>query len=48
MNFEFEPGKSAVNLAKHGIDFVTAQAIWSDPDRLVERRDQDARPAPAP
>jgi hypothetical protein len=34
MDFEFDPGKSTANLAKHGIDFVTAQAIWNDPDRL--------------
>jgi hypothetical protein len=31
---EFDPVKSAANLAKHGIDFVAAQAIWEDPDRL--------------
>jgi uncharacterized DUF497 family protein len=23
-----------MNLAKHGIDFVAAQALWQDPDRL--------------
>ncbi len=34
MDFEFDPAKSAANLAKHGIDFVAAQAIWEDPDRL--------------
>ena len=32
--FEFDPGKSAQNQAKHGIDFVEAQALWRDPDRL--------------
>jgi uncharacterized protein len=26
--FEFDPGKSATNLAKHGIDFVVAQNLW--------------------
>ena len=26
--------KSAANKAKHGIDFVEAQALWSDPDRI--------------
>ena len=26
--------KSAANKAKHGIDFVEAQALWNDPDRL--------------
>ena len=34
MDFEFDPAKSAANLAKHGIDFVTAQALWRDPNRL--------------
>ena len=34
MEFEFDPAKSAANLAKHGIDFVEAPAIWADPDRL--------------
>jgi uncharacterized DUF497 family protein len=34
MPFEFDPKKSAANLAKHGIDFVEAQVIGSDPDRL--------------
>ena len=34
MRFEFDPAKSAANKVKHGIDFVEAQAIWNDPDRL--------------
>lgn len=34
MRFEFDPAKSAANRAKHGIDFVEAQAIWEDPDRI--------------
>ncbi len=34
MDFEFDPVKSAANLRKHGIDFVDAQALWSDPERL--------------
>ena len=34
MRFEFDPQKSAANKGKHGIDFVEAQAIWEDPDRL--------------
>ncbi len=33
--FEFDPDKIAVNLAKHGIDFEAAQALWSDDLRLV-------------
>src|SRR5260221_112964 len=34
MPFEFDPLKSAANKAKHGIDFVEAQALWSDPERV--------------
>ena len=34
MSFEFDQAKSAANRAKHGINFVAAQAIWKDPDRL--------------
>jgi len=34
MPFEFDAEKSAANKAKHGIDFVQAQEIWTDPDRL--------------
>ena len=34
MKFEFDPEKSLSNLQKHGIDFIKAQALWSDPDYL--------------
>jgi uncharacterized DUF497 family protein len=34
MDFAFDPLKSAANLAKHGIDFLDAQALWSDPALL--------------
>jgi len=34
MRFEFDSAKSAANKAKHGIDFVEAQALWLDLDRL--------------
>lgn len=30
MEFEFDERKSAANKAKHGIDFVEAQALWLD------------------
>jgi uncharacterized DUF497 family protein len=30
VDFEFDPEKSAANLAKHGIDFEAAQALWLD------------------
>ena len=28
VEFEFDPQKSASNKAKHGIDFIEAQALW--------------------
>jgi uncharacterized DUF497 family protein len=34
MRFEFDWTKSAANKAKHGIDFVEAQALWDDPERI--------------
>ncbi|MEI9926448.1 MAG: BrnT family toxin [Sphingomonas sp.] len=33
--FEFDPAKSAANLAKHGIDFEQAQVLWQDDRRLL-------------
>ena len=35
MDFDFDPNKSAVNKAKHGIDFIEAQVLWDDPN-LIE------------
>ena len=35
LTFEFDEAKSRANREKHGVDFVQAQAIWSDPD-LIE------------
>lgn len=34
MKFEYDPNKSDTNLAKHGIDFETAQSLWLDPNGL--------------
>lgn len=34
MTFEFDPAKSAANLAKHGIDFEAARALWLDDDAI--------------
>lgn len=31
MQFEYDPDKSRGNSAKHGIDFLEAQMLWSDP-----------------
>lgn len=45
MLFEFDKSKSRSNKAKHGIDFVEAQALWLD-DMLIEipaRTDDEQR-----
>jgi hypothetical protein len=34
--FEFDPAKSDANKAKHGIDFVEAQALWLDELRIEQ------------
>ena len=34
MEFEFDEKKSEANKAKHGIDFVEAQALWLDEMRV--------------
>ena len=34
MVFEFDKQKSRINKKKHGIDFIEAQALWKDPDRI--------------
>lgn len=34
MEFEFDRRKSQINKKKHGIDFIEAQALWEDPDRI--------------
>jgi len=33
--FEFDEAKSRANAAKHGIDFVQAQELWSDEAMVV-------------
>ncbi len=34
MEFEFDPRKSKSNKEKHGIDFMEAQALWQDDERI--------------
>lgn len=42
MEFEFDEDKSRINKAKHGIDFVEAQALWNDSDLLeIPARTED-------
>ena len=42
MEFEFDEQKSKANKAKHGIDFVGAQALWEDADLLeIPARTED-------
>ena len=35
MTFGFDPLKSCTNKEKHGIDFLEAQHLWLDPERIV-------------
>lgn len=42
MGLEFDPQKSELNLAKHGIDFTDAQQLWDDPNLLeIPARTED-------
>ena len=42
LNFEFDVAKSKANREKHGIDFVEAQQLWEDEDRLeITARTED-------
>ena len=34
MEFEFDKRKSQINKKKPGIDFIEAQVLWNDPDRI--------------
>jgi uncharacterized protein len=34
MEFEFDGQKSAANKVKHGIDFIEAQELWGDRNRV--------------
>jgi hypothetical protein len=42
MEFEFDTRKSKQNKEKHGIDFVEAQRIWEDAERIeIPARTED-------
>ena len=42
MSFEFDSLKSQSNKGKHGIDFLAAQALWDDVDRIeIPARTED-------
>ena len=42
MDFEFDKRKSANNKKKHGIDFLEAQALWKDTERIeIPARTED-------
>ena len=42
MEYEYDESKSKANKAKHGIDFVEAQALWEDIDLLeIPARTED-------
>ena len=35
MPFEFNENKSILNRKKHGINFIEAQNLWNDPERVI-------------
>jgi uncharacterized DUF497 family protein len=39
VEFEFDSRKSDINKAKHGIDFVEAQALWRSKHVLLPAKD---------
>jgi uncharacterized protein len=39
VQFEFDPRKSEINVAKHGINFVEAQALWKSKIVLLGAKD---------
>ncbi len=42
MDFEFDVTKSKANREKHGIDFIEAQHLWEDEDRIeIPARTED-------
>lgn len=44
MKFEYDPAKSELNKAKHGLDFEAAQSLWNDPDCVgfpAKSKDED-------
>lgn len=45
MEFEYDEGKSRRNKEKHGIDFVEAQRLWEDSERVAipARTDDEER-----
>ena len=45
MSFEWDPGKNRSNLAKHGVDFADAVAVFED-DFALTRPDSEARGEP--
>lgn len=42
--FEFDAEKSAANRAKHGIDFVEAQQVWTDTRSIEFAARSDTEP----
>ena len=44
IGFEFDKNKSNSNFAKHGIDFITAQKLWSDPEYVEIKAKSEKEP----
>jgi hypothetical protein len=47
VDFEFDPEKSAANLAKHGIDFEAARVLWANDDAVEIDARSDTEPRSA-
>lgn len=44
IGFEFDKNKSISNFTKHGIDFVTAQKLWNDPEYVEIKAKSEKEP----
>jgi uncharacterized DUF497 family protein len=45
MNFEWDAGKAAINLRKHGVSFEDAARVFLDPNRIETYDGRDAESA---
>ena len=42
--FKYDPAKSQLNKAKHGLDFEEAKLLWSDPRRVEMQASSTTEP----
>ena len=43
-SFEFDKNKSTTNFTKHGMDFITAQELWNDPEYVEIQAKSEKEP----